>query len=97
MAKARILKYWTVRNGSTRYAEKLIRLIREQSEFIANHPLAGKSTNHADTRETAMGNFSVFYKVTEEQILVTAFWDNRQNPEKLLEILQKGNNETNLT
>ena len=88
-----ILKYWTLRNGSTRYAGKLINLIRERTELIANHPLAGKATNHTDTRETAMGNFSIFYKVTKEQIIITAFWDNRQDPDKLLKILQKGNEE----
>lgn len=84
-----ILKYWTVRNGSTQYAEKLIKLIRQRIEFIKENEFAGKSTNHNDTREAAMGNFSIFYRITETQIIITAFWDNRQNPDKLLEILTK--------
>lgn len=82
-----ILKYWTVRNGSTQYAEKLIKLIRQRIEVIKENEFAGKSTNHNDTRETAMGNFSIFYRITETQIIITAFWDNRQNPDKLLEII----------
>jgi hypothetical protein len=39
----------------------------------------------------SLGNFSIFYKVSEEDITITAFWDNRQDPEKLLNILKKEN------
>lgn len=84
-----ILKYWTVRNSSSVYAEKLIQQIRERIEIIIQNEWAGKQTNHSDTRETAMGNFSIFYKITEKQIIIMAFWDNRQNPNKLLEIITK--------
>jgi hypothetical protein len=31
-----------------------------------------------------MGHFSLYYMVDEYQIIVMAFWDNRQDPEKLL-------------
>jgi plasmid stabilization system protein ParE len=78
-----------MRNGSTKYAEKLIRLIQARVEVILNNPFAGKATTHQNTRETAMGNFSIFYRVEDEQIVITAFWDNRQDPDKLLKLLQK--------
>jgi plasmid stabilization system protein ParE len=82
-----ILKYWTVRNGSTLYAEKLIELIKERVEFIAKNPQAGKPTNHSDTREAALGNFSIYYKLETKKVIITAFWDNRQNPKKLIKLL----------
>ncbi len=82
-----ILKYWTIRNGSTTYAEKLLKLTRERLKIIANHPYSGKVTKHPGTRHAAMGNFSIFYKIVSDQIVVTAFWDNRQDPEKLLELI----------
>lgn len=84
-----ILKYWTVRNKSTAYSEKLIGLINERVKLIALNPEAGKPTNHLDTREAAMGNFSIYYKNQMSRIVITAFWDNRQEPEKLLELLKK--------
>jgi plasmid stabilization system protein ParE len=84
-----ILKYWTVRNGSTRYAEKLIRIIYQRIQIILENEFAGKSTNHNDTREAAMGNFSIFYRIELNKIIIMAFWDNRQNPDKLLEILNQ--------
>lgn len=84
-----ILKYWTLRNKSTVYAEKLIALIGESTELISERPEAGKPTNHKDTREAAMGNFSIYYKTSKDSISIMAFWDNRQNPKKLYKILLK--------
>jgi plasmid stabilization system protein ParE len=84
-----ILKYWTIRNKSSAYSEKLIGLINEHSNLLAHNPEAGKPTNHLDTREAAMGNFSIYYKNEIARIVITAFWDNRQDPEKLLELLKK--------
>lgn len=64
-----ILKYWTLRNRSTIYAEKLIALIKDRTDLIAENPEAGKLTNHLDTREAAMGNFSIYYKIAENRIM----------------------------
>ena len=85
-----ILKYWTVRNKSTAYAEKLILQIKERIQLIIDNPEVGKSTNHEVTRQTAMGNFSIYYKILNENIIIMAFWDNRQNPKKLFKLLLKG-------
>jgi plasmid stabilization system protein ParE len=83
-----ILKYWTIRNGSTQYAEKLIQLIRQRIQVLTENEFAGKPTNHKETRVAAMGNFSIFYKITESQLIITSFWDNRQDPEKLFQIIK---------
>lgn len=82
-----ILKYWTIRNGSTKYAEKLIKLIKERLDLIIDNPEACKAAEYPDTREAAMGNFSIYYKFDSERLIVTAFWDNRQDPNKLLVLL----------
>lgn len=83
-----ILEYWVERNKSTTYSEKLIRVVAEQTRQIAETPFIYKKTDFKDTRVASLGNFSVFYKVTNENILITAFWDNRQDPKKLLQILK---------
>jgi plasmid stabilization system protein ParE len=85
-----VLKYWTKRNGSTAYAEKLITVIANQTRIILSHPESFKTTTYADTRESAMGHFSIYYKSTKDQLIITAFWDNRQDPKDLLEIIKKG-------
>ncbi len=84
-----IFEYWTLRNGSTRFAEQLLYTIRDRTEIILAQPESGKATEYAETREAAMGNFSIYYKFIDQKIVVTAFWDNRQDPKKLLKLLIK--------
>jgi plasmid stabilization system protein ParE len=83
-----ILKYWTINNNSTKYSEKLIGQIKKRIKLISRYPLSSKTTNHKDTRQAAMGNFSIYYKVEYSRIIITAFWDNRQNPEELLNLFE---------
>lgn len=40
------------------------------------------------TRVASMGHFSLYFKVTANAILITAFWGTRQDPKKLLEALK---------
>ena len=86
-----ILSYWVKQNGTTTYAEKLIKLIAKQIRVIQGNPKLFKKTDFPDTHVSALGHFSIFYKFTKETLFITAFWDNRQNPKKLLEILRKTN------
>lgn len=79
-----ILKYWTERNKSTIYAEKLIEITAKHLKVISKNPEAFKETEIDEVRESAMGHFSLYYKIIPDQIIVMAFWDNRQNPKKLL-------------
>ena len=70
------------------YSKKLLKLVLERTLQISEKPFIYKSTDFKDIRVASLRNFSVYYKVTDEQIIITAFWDNRQDPKKLLEILQ---------
>ena len=83
-----ILDYWTRRNGSTVYAEKLVKLTSARIKVILLHPESYKSTDYPGTRKSAMGHFSILYKLTEDQIIITAFWDNHQDPKKLTDIIK---------
>ena len=80
-----VLKYWTMKNGSSIYAEKLIKLIRERLNVISKNPKAFKLSTFQNVRVSALGHFSIYYKFTEQELIVVAFWDNRQDPKKLLE------------
>lgn len=83
-----ILRYWTDRNKSTTYAEKLIKLSVARIKVILKHPESFPQTIYPETRVSAMGHFSILYKLTDEHLIVTAFWDNRQDPKKLLKIIK---------
>jgi len=84
-----ILKYWTIRNGSSKYAEKIISISEKHTKSISENPLAFRVADFPDTHVAAMGHFCIYYKITESTIYVTAFWDNRQDPKKLIRILKK--------
>jgi plasmid stabilization system protein ParE len=83
-----ILDYWVKRNKSNSYSKKLVKLVSERTKLIAEKPLIYKATDFKDVRVASLGNFSIFYKVTDIEIIITAFWDNRQDPKKLLNILE---------
>ncbi|MCG3166988.1 MAG: hypothetical protein POELPBGB_02771 [Bacteroidia bacterium] len=84
-----ILKYWTQRNGSTTYAERLIKITKDRIKIILVNPESSRESEYPGTRVASMGHFSIFYKITEINIIITAFWDNRQDPEKLLALLEQ--------
>jgi plasmid stabilization system protein ParE len=68
-----ILRYWIEQNGTTTYAEKLIKLTSEQLKVIQSNPKLFKRADFPDTHVAALGHFSIFYKFTKDQIVVTAF------------------------
>lgn len=82
-----ILEYWVKRNKSTNYSKKLVKLVSERTKQISEEPLIYKATDFKDIRVASLGNFSIYYKVSDEKIIITAFWDNRQDSKNLLEIL----------
>ena len=83
-----VLEYWVKRNKSNTFSKKLLKLVTERTLQISEKPFVYKSTDFKNVRVASLRNFSIYYKVSDKQIIVTAFWDNRQNPKKLLKILQ---------
>lgn len=63
-------------------------MVTERTSQIKDTPFMYKLTDFSDVRMAAMGNFSIYYKVTDDSIIISAFWDNRQNPKKLIKVLQ---------
>lgn len=85
---AGVLEYWVKRNRSATYSKRLVRRVATKTQQIAKTPHIFEATEFKETRVAPLENFSIFYKVSDTQIIITAFWDNRQDPEKLLKILQ---------
>ena len=83
-----IIDYWTDRNQSTSYSEKLLKAIWKKIEIIKDFPNSSRATDFPNTRNAVLGHFSILYKLKPGEIIITAIWDNRDNPKKLLEILK---------
>jgi len=84
-----IFHFWNQNNGSTTFSEKLLISIASKTKELIEFPLLGKKSNFPETRVISMGNFSLFYQIIEDEIIISSFWDNRQNPEKLSKALEK--------
>lgn len=65
-------------------------MVSERTRQISENPFISKLTDFNDVRVASLGNFSIYYKITDVQIIIVAFWDNRQDPKKLLKILRPG-------
>ncbi len=83
-----VLEYWVKRNKSNTYSIKLLKLVMERTNQIAKTPFIYKLTDFKDIRVASLGNYSIYYQVSDANLIIYSFWDNRQNPQKLLEILQ---------
>ena len=84
-----ILKFWTEKTGNSNYSEKLLEIIKERIKVIQAFPDSFIMCDFPGTRVSALGHFSIYYKVNKKEIIITAFWDNRQDPRKLIQLLQK--------
>ena len=82
-----IFEYWNKRNKSNSYTKKLNQSIKERITLLKTHPKLGKQTNFIQTRLISLGHYSILYKQIDSQIIITGFWDNRQNTKKLLNFL----------
>lgn len=85
----KILEYWVNWNKSNTFSVKLIEEVSKRTKQIAENPFIFKKVDFSETRVASMSNYSVFYKIESKRIVITAFWDNRQDSKKLLEILNK--------
>jgi toxin YoeB len=83
-----VFEYWNNRNKSTVFSRKLNFKIKERLVLLLTNPLLGKATSFKTSRVVSLGNYSIIYQANESQIIVIAFWDNRQDPKKLIEVLK---------
>ena len=84
-----IFEYWNTRNHNKRYSRKLNSIINERVELLRSFPEIGTETYFKDTRATSLGNYNILYSLDKPKLIINAFWDNRQDPDKLYSILNK--------
>lgn len=83
-----IFEYWNERNKSYTYSRKLYSKINERIGLLKQHPEIGKLTEFKITRAVSLGHYTIFYQFSSTQLIITGFWDNRQEPSKLLRFLK---------
>jgi plasmid stabilization system protein ParE len=78
-----ILEYWANRNKSKLYSRKLYKSFEANIKLVANNPKLGKPTKFESVRVIVVGDYDIYYYLTENQIEIAAIWDTRRNPAKL--------------
>lgn len=84
-----IFEFWNKRNGTNKYSDKTKLKIKDRLSLLKRFPKLGKPSSFKDYRLIPMSHFSLYSRIKEEAIFITAFWDNRQDPTNLLEHIQK--------
>lgn len=84
-----IFEYWNERNSSNSYSKSLNSKIHERVSLLKSQPKIGKKTDYKDIRIISLGHYSILYKFDKKQVIVVGFWDNRQDPNKLLNFLKE--------
>lgn len=82
-ARRAILQYWITHNKSKTYSLKLSKQFRARANYLSKNNYLGKPTDFKDVRVTFVSHFSLFYKITDTDIIIVGIWDNRRNPEDL--------------
>lgn len=78
-----VLKYWARRTQSKTYSRKLNLLIKQAIRLIREYPQIGKPTDIDNVRIKIVRDYLIFYELVQDEIHILAFWDSRQDPEKL--------------
>ena len=80
------LLFWIEKTKSEKYSEKIEKEVAKISNALKTFPKIGAIYESKGIRRVViLSNFSIFYRILEEQneIEIIAFWDNRNDPEKL--------------
>lgn len=78
--KVAILHYWVECNGSTAYSAKLDEMFRSALSRVAQHPKLGRSTSDPDVRMKVVGEFEIFYSLTQDTVHVLSVWRGTRDP-----------------
>lgn len=72
--KLAIYEYWTTRNKSVLYAQKLEKLFNEALKIIAIYPSSGINTELTDVRIQIIKDFKIVYRIKENILEVLTIW-----------------------
>jgi toxin ParE1/3/4 len=89
-ARAALMSHWRfmLEAYDEAYAQRTLDLINAGIRFIADSPGAGQYETALDHmgqghRRWVVGHYKLIYLVLEDQLVITDFFDTRQDPKKM--------------
>jgi len=79
----KILSYYTLRNKSNLYSQKLHARIQYKLHLYKNYPLIGTKIEKYKVRILFIDHCHLFYKTTKQHLIVLDIWDGRRNPKSI--------------
>jgi len=76
-----ILDFYIIRNKSKAYSIKLQKIISKEVNLLLKQPDLGMKTSDDSIRGLIIGNYIVYYEITDDKIIIHTLWDSRQNPD----------------
>ncbi len=81
------LRFWSAKTNSNSFSIKLNETVDSYIKSILQSPNLFKASKFRNVRAATIEHFTLYYKNELENLIIVAFWDNRQNPKKLWKIL----------
>ncbi|MBQ4589202.1 MAG: type II toxin-antitoxin system RelE/ParE family toxin [Bacteroidaceae bacterium] len=78
----RILTFYNVRNGNSKYSRSLMTMIKDCLKLVTKYPHMYQATAIEDTRAFVCEYFKIYYSIHDAYVEVEAVFDIRQDPEK---------------
>jgi hypothetical protein len=82
-----LLFFLQANNVTEKFAHNITTKLNEHIQLILQYPKCGKPYKMSKIREFVFDGFNIFYRVKTRQIIIHLFWDNRQDPVKLVKLL----------
>ena len=79
---ANVLEFYFIRNENSIYSLKILDEVEDLLITLSKSEMIGRLTSNKFTRVISMKVYLVFYEITEKEITIVSFWDNRQDIEK---------------
>ena len=76
-----ILEFYDQINKSKAYSKKLYQLLQKQVKVLIKFPEIGLKTTEETTRGLIVGDYIIYYQITEDKIIIHTVWDSRQDPD----------------
>jgi len=78
-----ILEFYYKRNGTKTYSKKLNSEIKKLINLLKKQAFIGKITDNKSIRVLIKGDFKIFYRVEQNEIIILMVWDCRQDINEL--------------
>lgn len=82
----RMLTFYNVRNGNSKYSRSIIRMVHESLKLVSKFPLMYRAVDAREIQDVRVFHcdyFLIYYRILDTEILVEGVFDTRQDPATL--------------